>query len=105
MVLHRDSAKGKRQLGNGLLHGFIKCLFFGSHVSIRLKEEQRWIGIPEWKKNLLRRKGTDQLYLDYHAVNTGHPGIRRTVSWKLPEMSADEECDDVTRPRAISSLE
>lgn len=71
----------------------------------RLKEEQRWIGIPEWKKNLLRRKGTDQLYLDYHAVNTGHPGIRRTVSWKLPEMSADEECDDVTRPRAISSLE
>ena len=88
------------------LHGFMKfSLFVCFHASIRLKEEQRWIGMPEWKKNLLRRKGTDQLYLDYHAVNTDHTGIRRTVSWQLPEMSADEECDDVSRPRAISSLE
>ena len=81
-------------------------MFFScSNASIRLKEEQRWIGMPEWKKNLLRRRGTDQLYLDYHAVNTGHPGIKRTVSWQLPEVPVDEECDDVTRPRTISSLE
>ena len=61
--------------------------------------------MPEWKKTLLRRKGTDQLYLDYHAVNTGHPGIRRMVSWKQSEMSADEEYDDVTRSRAMTSPE
>lgn len=105
MVLQKESfiCRGKR-LGSGLLHGFIKC-FFCCHALIRLKEEQRWIGMPEWKKHLLRRRGTDQLYHGYHAVNTGHPGIRRTMSWKLPEMSAEEECDEVTRPRAISTLE
>lgn len=84
---------------------WIYKVFFCCHALIRLKEEQRWIGMPEWKKHLLRRRGTDQLYHGYHAVNTGHPGIRRTMSWKLPEMSAEEECDEVTRARAISTLE
>lgn len=77
------------------------CVF----SSIRLKEEQRWIGMPEWKKNLLRRRGTDRLYRDYHAINTGN-SVRRRVSWQVPEVStADDEDDGATRLRAISSLE
>lgn len=82
---------------------FTKCNYFVS--LIRLKEEQRWIGMPEWKKNLLRRRGTDRLYRDYHAINTGN-SVRRRVSWQVPEVStADDEDDGATRRRAISSLE
>ena len=40
--------------------------------------------MPEWKKNLLRRRGTDRLYRDYHAINTGY-SVRQRVSWQVPE--------------------
>ena len=73
---------------------------FSSSTYIRLKEEQRWVGMPEWKKNLLRKRGSERIYRDYHKINAPR---RRTVSFKLSEMSDDEEFDDDTRQRGLSS--
>ena len=69
----------------------------------RLKEEQRWVGMPEWKKHLLSRRGTGQIYRDYHSIHSGN-FLRRTRSAEPHNTTQSTEFDYVTRPRGISSL-
>ena len=73
---------------------------FSNSTFFRLKEEQRWVGMPEWKKNLLRKRGSGLIYRDYHKINAP---LGRRVSFKSPDMSDDEEFDGGLRTRGLPS--
>ena len=60
--------------------------FFAILISLaRLKEEERLVGMPEWKKNLLTRKGSGQIYRDY---NTAGNSVRTSNSMAPDPYSA-----------------
>ena len=52
---------------------------FCFRTSFRLKQEQRWISMPQWKINLLSRRGTEEIYAKYHDSATSLKCTRSEV--------------------------